>query len=167
MPGGVKHRLSNVIAWAGFAAAIVTLPCAVLWGVWVLQPYKAEQESIGAGRAERDRILKSLSATEKVPDNALEEARRLSEALEREYTVQDAESERRLRRGNDNALVAGASSAVVWLLLGVVNYILFGAFRASPWKQGTDGDQTTTRHSAALQRDGNWPCPILDAAVKR
>ena len=138
MDGGVKHRLSNVIAWAGFVAAMVTLLYAVLWGVWVLQPYKAEQESISAERAEMNRIVESLSANEKVPDSALEEARRLSEALEREYTLQDAESERRLRRGNDNALVAGASSAVVWLLLGLLNYIFFGAFRALPWKQVTN-----------------------------
>ena len=140
MDGGVKHRLSNVIAWAGFVAAMVTLLYAVLWGVWVLQPYKAEQESISAGRAEMNRIVESLSANEKVPDSALEEARRLSEALEREYTLQDAESERRLRRGNDNALVAGASSAVVWLLLGLLNYIFFGAFRALPWKQTANDD---------------------------
>ena len=87
-----------------------------------------------------NRIVESLSANEKVPDSALEEARRLSEALEREYTLQDAESERRLRRGNDNALVAGASSAVVWLLLGLLNYIFFGAFRALPWKQTANDD---------------------------
>ena len=131
----VKQRLSNVIAWAGFAAAMVTVLCAVLWGVFVLQPYKAEQASISAGRSKADEIIKSLSSNEKVPDSALEEAGRLSEELKHEHTLQDAESKRRLRWGNGFALTIGASSTAVWLMLGGLNYVFFGAFRALPLKQ--------------------------------
>ena len=62
MDDGVKHRLSNVIAWAGFAAAMVKLLYAVLWGVFVLQPYKAEQASISADRLVADEAIKSLES---------------------------------------------------------------------------------------------------------
>ena len=50
MDGGIKHRLSNVIAWAGFAALMVTFLSAVLWGALVLQRYNADQESINTYR---------------------------------------------------------------------------------------------------------------------
>ena len=145
MDDGVKHRLSNVIAWAGFVAAMVTLLCGVLWGVLVLQPYEAEQASISAGRSEAaeiviDEIINSLSSSGKVPDSLLEEAWRLREELEHEYTLQDAESKRRLRWANRFALTIGTSSTSAWLMLGGLNYIFFGAFRALPWKQVTDDD---------------------------
>jgi len=140
MDGGVKHRLSNVIAWVGFAAAIVTLLCVVLWGVVVLQPYKAMQASISAGRSEAYEVVQSLSSNEKVPDSALEEARRLTEELDHEYTLLDADSKRQLRRGNISALTIGSFSTAAWLMLGGLNYIFFGAFRPLPWKQTANDD---------------------------
>ena len=145
MDDGVKHRLSNVIAWAGFAAAMVTLLCAVVWGVFVLQPYKAEQASISAGRSEQtkalakaDSIIDNL-ARNSAPTEAIEKAqemrRKLANPLTNNFPLRDAESKRRLRWGNGFALTISASSTAAWLMLGGLNYIFFGAFRALPWKR--------------------------------
>ena len=49
--------------------------------------------------------------------------------------LRDAKSRNSLRRDREDALVFGGCLTALWLLLGLLNYIFFGAFRALPWKR--------------------------------
>ena len=59
-----------------------------------------------------------------------------------------ATSNRDVVNGTLITIIFVTAFSAVWLIFGVLNDILFGAFRPLPWRQFINDDYTTTRHSS-------------------
>ena len=135
MDGGVKHRLSNVIAWAGFAAATLVILSVMYWAYMNFAEIPARKAEL----AELQSVLDSLKQKFEVDPGGIKLI-----PVEVSATIEEAEQAiasggRRINRDKRNAdeglIIIGTFGTGVWLLLGLLNYIFFGGFRALPWKR--------------------------------
>lgn len=135
MDDGVKHRLSNVIAWAGFVAATLVILSVMYWAYIKFVEVPAQEAKL----AELQSVLDSVKQKFEVDPGGIKLI-----PVEVSATIKEAEQAiasggQRINRDQRNAdeglIIIGASSTGVWLLLGLLNYIFFGAFRALPWKR--------------------------------
>lgn len=169
MDDGVKHRLSNVIAWAGFVAASLTMLVVLLCSYVLLIEIPAKQADLAELQATLADLKQKFDAKAE-PSEELSKAQiamlegvisdsegaktvqpPLADRVEaarilRLAAIEINEAERRIelqeaRIRNDRGgagdffLSLALPPAAVWLLLGLLNYIFFGAFRALPWKR--------------------------------
>ena len=142
----VKLRLSNVIAWTGFAAAMFAVLCIVLWGALVLQPHQSKQaeevEQLRASVDEAESIIANIT-NNGAPSEVIERAKAIRAELDDSLAAADggfvaqfaAASNRDFVNGTLITIIFVAAFSAGWLLFGVLNYIFFGAFRPLPWKQ--------------------------------
>ena len=141
----VKLRLSNVIEWTGFAAAMFPVLCIVLWGELVLQPHQSKQAE------EVEQLRASVDAAESIianitnngaPPEVTERAKAIRAELEDSLAAANggfvaqfgATSNRDFVNGTLITIIFVAVFSAGWLLFGVLNYIFFGPFRPLPWK---------------------------------
>ena len=135
MDSGVKHRLSNVIAWAGFAAATLVILSVMYWAYMNFAEIPARKAEL----AELQSVLDALESKLEIDDNEPKviPVELLEKIEEAEQAI--ASGGRRINRDKRNAdeglIIIGTFGTGVWLLLGLLNYIFFGAFRALPWKR--------------------------------
>ena len=135
MDDGVKHRLSNVIAWAGFMAATLVILSVMYWAYIKFVEIPAREADL----AELQSVLDALEPKLEIDDNEPKviPVELLEKIEEAEQAI--ASGGRRINRDNRNAdeglMIIGTFGTAVWLLLGLLNYIFFGAFRALPWKK--------------------------------
>jgi len=134
MDGGVKHRLSNVIAWAGFMAATLVILSVMYWAYIKFVEIPAREADL----AQLQSVLDSLKQKFEVDPGGIKLI-----PVEVSVKIEEAEQAiasggRRINRDKRNAgeglIIIGTFGTGVWLLLGLLNYIFFGAFRALPWK---------------------------------